>query len=106
MLNTERCLYYVLDEEGRPIPEPDLLKWAQFFESGTRVLRKDKLPNGISVITAFLAVDSSWGQGAPILWGTMILGGPDDKQEERYSSREDVIAGHEKALARASGKPQ
>jgi hypothetical protein len=55
----------------------------------------------------FLAVDSSGNPcGPPILWGTMIFGGPNDKHEERYASREDAFAGHEKALARASGKPR
>src|ERR1700730_10638661 len=41
MLNGARCLNYVLDEEGRPIPEPDLLKWAKSFASGARVLQRD-----------------------------------------------------------------
>jgi hypothetical protein len=102
----DRCLYYVLDQEGLPVPEPDLSKWASFFESSLRVLKQDTLPNGATVITVFLGIDSGFGSGPPILWGTMIFGGPLDKYEERYVSREDALTGHEEAIIRASGKPQ
>jgi len=104
MVTAEKCLYYVLDGEGKPVPEPDLIKWAKCFETSPRLVRHDALPNGVSVTTVFLAVDSSWSiHDPPILWGTMIKGGSHDNYEERYTSREDALMGHEEALALASG---
>ena len=103
MLTAQKCLYYVLDEEGKPVPEPDIVKWGHFFETARRVLRQDRLPNGATVTTAFLGVDTSWSaEGSPVLWGTMISGGSHNWYEERYASREDALTGHLEALALAS----
>ena len=104
MLNTAKAIQYILDEEGKPIPEPDPVKWAQFFIGG-RVLRQDELPNGAYVSTIFLGVGPAPGEwGPPKLWETIIAGGPHDGYQERFSCREAALAGHERALALASDK--
>jgi hypothetical protein len=105
MLKTARCLYHVLDKHGTPVPEPDIVKWGEFFKSVDRVLKKDDLPNGTSVSTVFLGVDHNCsGRGPPVLWETVIFGGPDDEYQKRYSSLEAALAGHEKALVLALGQ--
>lgn len=88
---------YVLDEEGNAITEPDLLKWAAWFETAERRIALDTLPSGIKVSTVFLGLDHSFN-GPPQLYETMIFGGEQDQYQERYSTRDEALAGHKKAL--------
>lgn len=47
----------------KPIPEPDLIKWATYFESCHRRVRRTYLPNDTFVSTIFLGLDHQYGQG-------------------------------------------
>lgn len=85
---------YILDEQGQPVEEPDLMTWADWMERGD-----------VSVSTLFLGLDHSFGGGPPVLWETMIFGGEHDQYQERYTSREDAIAGHRVACELAFGSP-
>src|ERR1700761_9340630 len=73
--------YYIIDDNGRPIPEPDLLKWAAWFETYDRSVAHDVI-EGVRISTVFLGLDHGWlsnDEGAaPILWETMIFGGEHD----------------------------
>jgi hypothetical protein len=91
---------YVLDKNGNPVHEPDMVKWGAFLMSNAKCLKQDALPNGTCVSTVFIGVDY---RSPPRLWETMIFGGAHDEYQYRYTSREDALAGHEKALALASG---
>ena len=93
---------YVL-KDGKPVIEPNILKWAKWFESSDeeRVLRKDKIDGDVEVSTVFLGLDRSFGDGPPVLWQTMIFGGPHDQFQERYTSEAKAIAGHMRAIALA-----
>jgi hypothetical protein len=95
------CDRYVLDENGEAKPEPDLFKWAAWFEnSANRIIAHDYLPNGVSVSTVFLGIDHNFfHDGGPVLWETMIFGGTEDSYQERYRSREYALEGHQIALA-------
>jgi hypothetical protein len=96
--------YYILDEQGNPVPEPDSARWSNWFEnSHNRILKRDYLPDDILVCTVFLGIDHNLcGRGPPVLWETMILGGPHDQYQRRYSSREAALAGHDAAVKLAS----
>jgi hypothetical protein len=50
---------YVLDAVGKPVLEPDLLKWARWLEGADqqRQLARTDLPGGGRVSTVFLGVD-------------------------------------------------
>jgi hypothetical protein len=49
----------------------------------------------IEVSTIFLVLDHAMMPGLlPVLWETMVFGGPDDMEQRRYSSREAAEAGH------------
>jgi hypothetical protein len=94
---------YVLNAKGKPVPEPDLIKWAEWFEEGAnRQLAEDKVRDGVTVSTVFLGLNHNFGNGVPLLWETMIFGGPEDQYQERYATREEALAGHIKAVALAS----
>ena len=97
--------WYVLDESGEPVPEPDLLTAARWFETANRQLAEDlvELPTGtFRVSTVFLGLDHrGWGDpGPPVLWETMVfrLSGPgghwDDLACHRYDDRAGALAGH------------
>jgi hypothetical protein len=56
----------------------------------------------------FLGTDHNLGDygDAPILYETMIFGGPLDQEQWRYASREEAVAGHATAVELAHGAVQ
>lgn len=67
---------YILDKRGRPIREPDLTKWATWFEKSgkSRCVGCTHIGDA-TVSTVFLGLDHSFGGGGlPVLWETIIFG--------------------------------
>ena len=93
-ISTEK---YILDKEGNPQVENDLGKWGKYMESAERHVAQDSV-DGIKISTVFLGLDHNYGDGAPVLWETMIFGGSHDQYCERYASKEGALAGHKKAV--------
>ena len=89
---------YILDEHGSPVPEPDLMKWAQWFETANRHLARDVIGD-VTVSTVFLGINHRFGEGEPLLFETMVFGGPFDQEQRRYSRRIDAFAGHADLVA-------
>lgn len=81
-----------------PVVEPDMLKWAKWYENANRHVNKTELPGGIQVSTVFLSIDHSYFGGVPILFETMIFGGEHDEYQERYRTWEEAEAGHQRAI--------
>lgn len=55
-----------------PVPEPDLLTWAQWFETADRKVALTDVPGGV-VSTIFLGLDHNFSEhGPPILFETML----------------------------------
>lgn len=91
---------YILDETGNPVVEPDLIKWATWFENAKRQIAKDEA-DGVKVSTIFLGLDHNWGDGPPVLWETMVFGGPLDQEQDRCSgSIEQAKEMHAKMVGR------
>ena len=88
---------YILDGRGKPKPEPDLLKWAKWFEEGGNRRVASDTVNGKMVSTVFLGLDHSFGHGEPLLYETMVFGTEDD-MAERYHTREEALEGHQRIL--------
>jgi|GraSoiStandDraft_50_1057286.scaffolds.fasta_scaffold1036429_1 hypothetical protein len=99
--------WYILDDHGNPVPERDLSRWGAWFESApNRVLERDHLPGDVLVSTVFLGIDHNFSdRGSPLLWETMILGGPHNGYCQRYASRKAALAGHQTGVEIARGKP-
>ena len=97
--------HYILDENGEPKPERDLLRWRRWFETSNRTLRYTEMPVGdVSTVFPGLDLDPRFlpGRGRhPVLWETMIFGGPLDGYQERYSSRAEALRGHREAVEQA-----
>ena len=84
---------YVLDADGNPKPEPDLMAWAKWFETGDRIVARTKVGEA-EVSTVFLGLDHSPGASVPLLYETLIFGGPHDGESERYATKEQAQKGH------------
>lgn len=96
---------YVLNEVGEPVPEPDLMAWGRWMDqSQKRVVAKTDLPGDVHVSTVFLGLDHNFTGGSPVLWETMIFGGPHGEYQERYTSRADAERGHAVAVALAQSQ--
>lgn len=93
---------YILDEAGNPVEEPDIIKWAKWFETHNRtVIQTAFKDQGIAVSTVFLGLNHQFGNGAPLLWETMVFDQLPSFAEsycDRYSSLEEAKAGHQKAV--------
>lgn len=97
---------YILDANGDPQVEPDLIKWAQWFERADgRRIAADSFPLGngdqtADVSTVFLGLDHNWGDGPPLLFETMVFGGLLDGEMDRYATKADALIGHALMCAR------
>ena len=92
--------YYVLDI-GNRVHEVDLFTWAQWFEEANRSVAFTEITSAITVSTVFLGVDHRYsGKGPPILFESMVFGGPLDDARERYCSWDDAETGHAMLVAK------
>jgi len=96
--------HYILNANGDAEPCGSLYEWAAWFETANRTLAKDQVGEAL-VSTVFLGLDHSFGGQVPVLWETMIFGGPHDQHQDRYSSREAALAGHASAVALCRSGP-
>lgn len=94
-------LNYILDGKT-PVPEPDLLTWARWFETADRRVARTDLPHGGVVSTVFLAIDHGFGDGPPVLFETMSFIGDDSEDYfGRYSTWDEAEAGHAEIVKQA-----
>lgn len=101
-------MQYILDTDGKTPIKTDLMTWVRVFETSDRVVKRDTV-NGCNVSTVFLGLDHSFEHGAePVLWETMIFGGPHDNYQDRYTSYDAAVAGHAKAyeIAACTREPE
>jgi hypothetical protein len=87
--------WYKLDENNKPVPiesYAELRGYPQKF--------KQEQVREFWVSTVFLALDHSFGKdGPPLLWETMVFRRNfSGLYCERYSSYEEAVAGHQKAV--------
>lgn len=99
---------YILDDEGNPIPCDDLYEWGRWFETAMREGRKHLKQETVGnywISTVFLGMNHRhFSDGPPLLWETMICNRVDDDiksrwldYQDRYSTKEEALAGHEAA---------
>lgn len=105
---------YILDDNHNPVPEPDILKWAQWIETAERHVALTELGE-LKVSTVFLGLDHNWSDGAPILFETLVFEysedalGPtpkgypdwiscDDYPMRRYATWDEAQAGHDETV--------
>lgn len=94
-------MHYILDEDGNPQPVADVMEWAKWFEHDKRHVAKTYY-RGWYISTVFLGLDHAWGEdNEPVLWETMVFGGPLDQEQDRCSgTRADAQAMHDEMMSR------
>jgi hypothetical protein len=94
--------WYILNEDNKPIMAASVIEAAKWLEKNPeKKAVKQEHVGDIYVSTVFLALDHSlpWdADKTPVLWETIIFGGEHDQYQERYTSYEDALEGHKKAL--------
>ena len=99
--------HFILDDDNEPVPVSiqEYAIWAT-RENRLRLVGRTDFhdENGeevSSVSTVFLGLDHRFsGDGdTPVLWETMIFGGDNDEYQQRYTSHDDAVVGHQKAVA-------
>lgn len=89
---------YTLDGHN-PVPIEDTLEWARWFERSIDERRVSYTTIGdVRISTTFLGVDHGTNDGAPILFETMIFGGPNDGFQRRYSTWDEAFMGHRRIV--------
>lgn len=88
----------------RPVRCLDPVAWARWFASADRHVAFDRV-GGVEISTVFLGLDHGFGLSPrPILFETMIFGGPFDEEQRRYTSWADAEVGHREMLARVQAE--
>jgi hypothetical protein len=89
---------YILDGK-RAVECHDLMAWAKWYETGDRRVA-DETIDGVRVSTVFLSLDHSFGEGPPMLFETMVFGGPMDQEQDRCTTWAEAEAMHAAMVAR------
>lgn len=86
--------YY--DREGKPLTREE---FCNLYERSLeyRVVKQETLPNGKYVSTVWLGLNHNYGNGAPLIFETMVFpsqGNFSDLDMERYSTEMAAQIGH------------
>jgi hypothetical protein len=91
--------WYILDENNKPVKSVSIMEAAEWLEKNPeRKAVKQEHIGDIFISTVFLGLDHAWDSDIPVLWETMIFGGEHDQYQDRYTSYEDALEGHQIAL--------
>ncbi len=75
MINNGR---YILDEQDRVVPEPDLFKWGEWFQENKDkwIVARTQVEEG-HVSTVFIGLDqgrfSEFHESSPVVWETTVF---------------------------------
>lgn len=94
-------MWYKLDKYNNPIPDETGGQW-RFDSANLEQVQVgntsfvEKFNEDCSVSTVFLGFDHNHSDVsfAPVLWETLVFGGPLDGEGQRYSSYDAAIEGH------------
>jgi hypothetical protein len=91
--------HYILD--GHCAVPVDLMTWARWYEDAKdlRIVARTTIAH-VDVSTVFLGTDQRIdGEGPPLIFETMIFGGPEDGYTARASTWEEAEKSHLDACA-------
>lgn len=90
---------YILDGKT-PKPCADLMEWGRWFETANRHVAQETVGD-VRVSTVFLGLNHRIGPGEPLLFETMVFGGPHDGHQDRCATWEQAEGLHAEAVALA-----
>jgi hypothetical protein len=87
---------YILNKHGLAVRAKNLTQWAVFMAKRHLVrVAFDDLEERGEVSTVFVGIDYNFSDdGPPILWESLVSGGPFANQRQRYCSQPEALAGH------------
>lgn len=91
---------YILDDNRVPVPCSDLMEWAKWYETADRHVAQEVVGD-VRISTVFLGINHRFGPGSPLLFETMIFGGPHDGHQARCTFWDDAIKQHAEAVEMA-----
>lgn len=99
---SRRPRYWILDGHT-PVPTRSVLEWGQMFERMDRHVARDIVEqpesDPVTVSTVFLGIDHNFfGSGPPLLFESMVFGGPLDEETYRYPTWDAAAEGHKLLL--------
>jgi hypothetical protein len=98
----QKMKFYKLNDQGKPIHEPDKQKWEEWFETAHRQVAYHKIGRSI-ITTVFLGFGYDDGEHA--LWDTIVQGGKLDQVRDRCDgSWEQAEAMHEVMVQKVKAK--
>ena len=86
--------YYRITKAGVIMPMTDVVKWGRWFQNADRCIAVTQI-GGSKVSTVFLGLDHGSIQGRPILFETMVFGGPKDGEQYRCCTLREAKVVHE-----------
>ena len=86
--------YY--DRDGRQI---SLRQWGEMKYGSDYYRIADTRVGRVQVSTVWLGLDHRFGEGPPIIFETMVFGGPHDGELERYCTEAEARLGHDHWVA-------
>ena len=91
-----RDLYY--DRLGRPMTSEQWVKaFEEDFEVNRRVAWTD-VSEDIKVSTVWLGLNHQYGDGPPLIFETLVIGGSLDGEILRYSNEVQAVEGHQRMV--------
>jgi len=99
--------YYILNPD-HSVKVVLLMEWAEWFESTVkerwdtpRRVAQTNINDEVNVSTVFLGLDYRFWEGPPLIFETMIFGGEHDQYQERYSTWNEAVSWHKRAVSKA-----
>lgn len=92
-------MWYILDENKKPkkVDSEEYSNWCYSYHNLKKV--KQEYIDDFYISTVFLGLDYSMDRsGIPVLFETMIFKKEEDVYQERYTSYDDAVEGHQKAV--------
>lgn len=86
----------VYDRQGNKISYDE---WARRREG--ELVVDNTTVGEVTVSTVWLGLDHSFVSGPPVIFETMLFGGAQDGECERYSTEAEAIAGHQRWVEKA-----
>ena len=90
--------FYILDGH-EAVPVANLDEWAKRADLTHRHVG-DTMIGAVRVSTVFLGINHNHFGGPPLLFETMVFGGPLNDEQQRYSTWAEAEAGHAAMVAR------
>lgn len=91
--------YYILID--RLAVAVDMMTWAEWSATADRQIGDDAVGD-VRVSTVFLGLDHNFrSSGDPILFETMVFGGPLDSEQWRYATYAEAERGHQEVVTQA-----